>query len=253
MGSENGSGFFQGFLSGALGSIASSGWTAVVGKETASTLGGMIAFGALSGGIGAELSGGNFFKGFMQGGMVAGLNHSLHEIAGSGDDPVKRRREIVKNAKSHNGSTDWAYDKENGRFDAGTNKCNQFVDDVLGESGIYTPDPNGKLAIVGFGTPVTAGQWADPNYNIPGWQVVGSPQAGDIVAISANFSNATGHVGIMISSTESIYAAHNLVKISDFGSSSRHFVNYPGNNGYVYRRYIGLPSVNMSGVKLFGQ
>ena len=80
IGSENGSGFFQGFVSGALGSLGASGWTAAIGKETASTLGGMIAFGALSGGIGAELSGGNFFKGFVQGGMVAALNHGLQHL-----------------------------------------------------------------------------------------------------------------------------------------------------------------------------
>ena len=72
----DGGNFFQGFVSGALGSIAASGWTGAFGSGT----GGMIAFGALAGGIGAELSGGNFFKGFLQGGIVAGLNHAAHEI-----------------------------------------------------------------------------------------------------------------------------------------------------------------------------
>ena len=77
VGSENGSGFFQGFVSGALGSLGAKGWTAMVGENVAKN-GGMIAFGALSGGIGAELSGGNFFKGFMIGGVVAGFNDLLH-------------------------------------------------------------------------------------------------------------------------------------------------------------------------------
>ncbi len=72
----DGGNFFQGFISGALGSIAASGWTSAFGSGT----GGMIAFGALAGGIGAELSGGNFFKGFLQGGIVAGLNHAAHKI-----------------------------------------------------------------------------------------------------------------------------------------------------------------------------
>ena len=31
-----------------------------------------------SGGIGAELTGGNFFQGFVIGGVVAGLNHVMH-------------------------------------------------------------------------------------------------------------------------------------------------------------------------------
>lgn len=61
-------------MSGALGSIAASGWTGVFCSGT----GRMIAFGALAGGIGAELSGDNFFKGFLQGGIVAGLNHVAH-------------------------------------------------------------------------------------------------------------------------------------------------------------------------------
>lgn len=57
----DGGNFFQGFVSGALGSVASSGWSSAV----SSGRGSMIAFGALSGGVGAELSGGNFFKGFL--------------------------------------------------------------------------------------------------------------------------------------------------------------------------------------------
>lgn len=96
-------------------------------------------------------------------------------------------------------------------------------------------------ASLGLGSPVTAGQWADPNYNVPGWQIVNSPQAGDVVAIGANFSDASGHVGIMISPKQSIYAGDKQIKISDFGYNKSHYVNYPGNNGYVYRRYIGLP------------
>lgn len=38
----------------------------------------MVAFGALSGGVGAELSGGNFWQGAVTGGIVAGLNHVMH-------------------------------------------------------------------------------------------------------------------------------------------------------------------------------
>lgn len=40
----------------------------------------MVAFGALSGGIGAELSGGNFWQGAVTGGIVAGLNHAMHKM-----------------------------------------------------------------------------------------------------------------------------------------------------------------------------
>ncbi len=44
----------------------------------------MIAFGALAGGVGAELSGGNFWQGAITGGIVAGLNHAMHKL-----DPPK--------------------------------------------------------------------------------------------------------------------------------------------------------------------
>lgn len=71
---SNGAGFFQGFVSGALGSLAAGGWGKVAGSSGVS----MIVFGALAGGIGAELTGGNFFKGFIIGGIVAGLNHVVH-------------------------------------------------------------------------------------------------------------------------------------------------------------------------------
>ena len=37
-------------------------------------------FGTLSGGIGAELNGGNFWQGAVTGGIVAGLNHVMHKM-----------------------------------------------------------------------------------------------------------------------------------------------------------------------------
>ena len=99
----DGGNFFQGFVSGALGSIAASGWTGAFGSGT----GGMIAFGALAGGVGAELSGGNFFKGFLQGGIVAGLNHAMNHIGsplgdeGDPRNPNNKRRITRKQAKSN--------------------------------------------------------------------------------------------------------------------------------------------------------
>ena len=61
----------------------------------------MVAFGSISGGIGAKLSGGNFWHGAITGGIVAGLNHVAHrqvakfqikknlrdEFQGTGMDP----------------------------------------------------------------------------------------------------------------------------------------------------------------------
>lgn len=41
---------------------------------------GTVSFRALSGGIGAEFSGGNFWQGAVTGGIVAGLNHVMHKV-----------------------------------------------------------------------------------------------------------------------------------------------------------------------------
>ena len=113
MGMLDGGNFFQGFVAGALGSLGAKGWIGMVGENVANN-GGMIAFGALSGGIGAELSGGNFFKGFMQGGIVSGLNHAMHSIESdlSDDGPRKpirsRRVRSTDEAHSLKGSRDGA-------------------------------------------------------------------------------------------------------------------------------------------------
>ncbi|KUJ59122.1 hypothetical protein AR687_24780 [Flavobacteriaceae bacterium CRH] len=40
----------------------------------------MIAFGTVSGGAGAVLTGGNFWQGAVTGLVVSGLNHALHKI-----------------------------------------------------------------------------------------------------------------------------------------------------------------------------
>ena len=69
--------FVQGFASGALGSLGAEMFGQVAGSWSNST-GGQILFGALSGGVGAELSGGNFWQGAVTGGIVAGLNHAMH-------------------------------------------------------------------------------------------------------------------------------------------------------------------------------
>jgi len=70
----SGGNFLTGFASGGLGSVAGSGWQAWGGKFASSGVG-MVAFSAVSGGIGAELTGGNFWQGAGVGAIVAGLNH----------------------------------------------------------------------------------------------------------------------------------------------------------------------------------
>ena len=80
LGLMQGANFVSAAISGFAGSLGASGWSAVLGNTGAS----MIAFGALAGGVGAELSGGNFWQGAITGGIVAGLNHAMHKL-----DPPK--------------------------------------------------------------------------------------------------------------------------------------------------------------------
>jgi serum amyloid A protein len=98
--------FWSGFAAGAASSIASSlfsfdgnssndatlGW----GNSVRSSGAGMVAFGTVSGGAGAHLSGGNFWQGAVTGLFVSGLNHAMHSMDGEGDPPTKKKGYIQK-------------------------------------------------------------------------------------------------------------------------------------------------------------
>jgi hypothetical protein len=82
---NDGAGFLSGASGGFFGSLgatawggANGKWKGIAGKYAGSDVG-TIAFGALSGGVGAELSGGNFWQGAIAGGIVAGLNDVMHK------------------------------------------------------------------------------------------------------------------------------------------------------------------------------
>jgi len=83
--------FEQAFVAGALGSLGASAFRAVAGSFSQSGVG-TILFGAVSGGVGSELSGGNFWQGALIGGIVAGLNHAMHldDDYSNGDDDKKK-------------------------------------------------------------------------------------------------------------------------------------------------------------------
>jgi hypothetical protein len=94
-----GGGFWSGFASGSMSSIASSFWSGaesivdngdytmsrtyingIGGKFSQSAIG-TIVFGSIMGGAGAAMSKGNFWQGAVTGGIVAGLNHTMHEMS----------------------------------------------------------------------------------------------------------------------------------------------------------------------------
>jgi hypothetical protein len=110
------------------------------------------------------------------------------------------RNDIVTIAQTQVGSTAWADETTNGNFGPGRNKCNLFVHDILKAAGASPGEPNeGKWPLLNK-YPPTAGQWADPDYKIPGWDVLGPddvPQPGDVVAQRIQYLGSTGHVMIV--------------------------------------------------------
>ncbi|MCQ9641204.1 hypothetical protein MP478_17630, partial [Chryseobacterium sp. WG14] len=93
-------GFQQAFVSGALGSLGASAFGEIAGNAANSVVG-TIAFGATAGGIGSELTGGNFWQGALIGGVVAGLNHTLHmEKTALEDNTYEDCPTCPKNAKN---------------------------------------------------------------------------------------------------------------------------------------------------------
>ncbi|OWP82982.1 hypothetical protein BWK59_12960 [Flavobacterium davisii] len=83
--SVQGGNFWSAALSGAFGSLGASAFGAIGGDFAKSTVG-TITFGAISGGVGAELSGGNFWQGVVIGGIVVGLNHAMHNALDEGPE-----------------------------------------------------------------------------------------------------------------------------------------------------------------------
>ncbi len=117
--SEFGGGkFITGFASGSLSSLASSAFTGGTntttdadGKSITKTAWkgagkfagngvGIIAFGTVSGGLGARLTGGNFWAGAATGFVVSAFNHVAHMF--KQDDPHQRLKQVGKRLKSDN-------------------------------------------------------------------------------------------------------------------------------------------------------
>ena len=95
--------FWHGFVSGATASVISGsvglacvkfrvpeGWAKAA----------MIAGGALSGGVSAEMAGGDFIDGFCNGLISAGLNHALHFVADGGGKLIKTSLKEAERVKA---------------------------------------------------------------------------------------------------------------------------------------------------------
>jgi hypothetical protein len=104
----------------------------------------------------------------------------------------------------------WDADVQKDNFPAGANKCNKFVYDVLKEAGADPGTPNGnsiKKAFGGSGFPPTAAQWADKSFKITNWRPLRGdeqPQPGDVIAERIPYTDASGHVGIVVGSNQTV-------------------------------------------------
>ncbi len=79
MSGMSGGSYGSGFLAGGFGSLAATGTGALLQNAGKGIQGfGMIGSGSISGGIGAEIGGGDFWDGFRNGAISSGLNHGIH-------------------------------------------------------------------------------------------------------------------------------------------------------------------------------
>ncbi|MFZ3199880.1 MAG: hypothetical protein WA175_01890 [Candidatus Acidiferrales bacterium] len=143
---------------------------------------------------------------------------------------LERRARIASAARKHDGDTSMPYTP-------GHSTCNLFVQKAIAESG--APKPIVKKADGTLGAP-SAAEWA--NSPIPDWRFLKpgeTPQPGDVAARKENFSDATGHSGIVTSVSKTgvvtAMAAHQAKIGIDMSFAGPHTGGY--NN--VYRRYVG--------------
>ena len=134
----------------------------------------------------------------------AGANPSQNGVA---TQPVTKdvRDLIAQIALGKKGSTNWL-------DQVGHNQCNIFVHDVLKEAGLNPPQSSKSSAwwrakyylglVDSQNYPAQAGDWANPQNTLTCWWTVPSgsdgSMPGDVLAEAIQYSDATGHVGIVV-------------------------------------------------------
>ena len=157
-----------------------------------------IAMAAIVGGTTAAMTGGKFANGA----VTAAFSRAFNDEATAAKHRTAGQR-IADAAASEEDSTDWSALKEkipeggSVPIGAGKPKCTMFVHDMMHKAGIPLPLQDQGLSM-GFGeanTPYSAEQWA--NGDVSGFTTVDMAQAGDVAAYAADYTNATGHAGIV--------------------------------------------------------
>lgn len=142
------------------------------------------------------------------------------------DRPLPIGQRIASEALDRVGSGDYAYEVDRPPLGPDTNKCNLFVYDVLDSVGKRPPLRPRPLPWQDPRYPPIAGDYANPEYEIPGLPVVaGPPLPGDIIAIPHDYADASGHVAIVVSydpatgtgKSVSVSSANGKVVTSDWG------------------------------------
>ncbi|PXY42776.1 hypothetical protein DMB65_01780 [Flavobacterium cheongpyeongense] len=155
--------FWSGFAAGALSSIAASAWSGGSTTETnfetnsslteghfvtstyahqgisgplgANNVAGMIAFGTVSGGAGAALTGGNFWQGAVTGLVVSGLNHAMHKIGEPKPKMTKANVYVENDGVGHVyvevDGTVYSYGRYNGSYSPASGSLGPLGDGVL--------------------------------------------------------------------------------------------------------------------------
>ena len=181
-----------------------------------------IAVAAIVGGSTAAMTGGKFANGA----VTAAFSRAFNDEA-----TVNRRMRITRTAEELLQEGGYAYTDKVDNFPSQSYKCGKFVYDVLEKSGIDAPTlPGGEW-------PYRPEQWGNPNLKISGWQIVDTPMNGDVVAQVRPYSDASGHVGVVVdgANQKTISAGTLGVKVDNFGFQSDPRYSSP----IIFRRYIG--------------
>jgi hypothetical protein len=172
-------------------------------------------------------------------------------LAERSEATASTRAKIAATALAHDKSEKWKL--MNGRIfkgpegdDAylpGNNKCNLFVYEMLALSGVRVPLTEYESRFNSNRLrPPLAREWANPQFAIPGFEVLkvppDIPQPGDVAARAKVSWDATGHVGIVAgaadgSTRSTVSARSDGVVHNDWGFRAN-------NDGpVVFRRYVG--------------
>ncbi|NNB47660.1 CHAP domain-containing protein [Pseudomonas chlororaphis] len=91
---------------------------------------------------------------------------------------------------------------------------------------------NGSLS------PPLAAEWGNPDKLLNSWKVETQPLPGDIGAYTANYSNASGHVGFVVAKGVCVSAGWSKVEVNDAGFRNFNGTASRGDHDFtVFRRY----------------